>query len=322
MVSTGWSGGVARIPKTAECVRGPAFWAWTVSIGLHLTVLTAFGLVRFSRAEARDGHWPVPTAKISRIRKLTQAVPVIPKPKIKKPPPILHRSRFTEMTDKLSPVARIVEAAKPFLQDWPDTNLPGASGSADELSLSSAELSGTVEFFGSSVRQRKVCYLVDCSGSMLGVFGKVREELKDSIAALQPDQYFYVIFFGADKLFELGDGRLLRATPKAKSAANSLIDRIQPAGRTNAAAALERVVQIRDGKGMNPSIVYLLTDGFELTRENTTGFAQRIANLRKRFAPAVKINTIGFFPQDDDRRMLETIARQSGGEFVCITGGS
>lgn len=322
MVSTGWSGGVAGIPKTAECVRGPAFWAWTVSIGVHLIVLTAFGLLRFSRAEARDGHWPVPTAKISRIRKLTQAVPVIPKPKITKPPVITGRSGFAKMTDKLSPVGRIFEAARPALQDWPDTNLPGASGSAGELSLSSGEFSGRVEFFGSSAEQRKVCYLVDCSGSMQGVFAQVRRKLKESIAALQPDQYFYVIFFGGDKLVELGGGRLLRATPKAKSAAYGFIDRIKPAGRTNAAAALERVVQIRDGKGMSPSVVYFLTDGFELTREDTAGFSQRIANLRKRFAPAMRINTIGFLPQDDDRRMLETIARQSGGEFVCITGGS
>ncbi len=153
---------------------------------------------------------------------------------------------------------------------------------------------------------------------MQGVFGRVRRKLKESIGNLQQDQYFYIIFFGGGKLFEFGNGRLLRATQKAKLAAYEFIDLIGPAGQTNALAALERAVQIRDSRARSPSVVYFLTDGFELTTEDKQRFSQKIANLLKRFAPTTRINTIGFWPQSSDRQLLKVIARQSGGEFVFI----
>ena len=289
------------------------FWAWTVSIGVHLIVLSAFGVVRFSRAEDQDENRLTPTARIERIRQLAHAAPVTAKPKIRKAPAITARNRYTGTPDKSLPLGRIFGPAKPNLPDW-----QGPSNSGSGLWPANGELSGRIEFFGSDSRQRKVCYLVDCSGSMQGIFTQVRKKLKESIAALQPDQYFYVIFFGSGKLFELGDGKLLRATAKAKSAASDLIESIRPAGRTNAVAGLERVVRIRDGKGASPSLAYFLTDGFELTKEDSAEFPQRIADLLEQYAPAMRINTIAFLPQADDREMLEAIAKQSGGEFVCV----
>ena len=247
-----------------------------------------------------------------------QAAPVIPKPKVKK----LTNDRFTRRTDRLLPENQIFDTAKPGSQApacrWQGLTKSSASTSALPLAIST-NLPKGIEFFGSFTDQRKVCYLVDCSGSMQGVFGQVRKKLSESIRSLQPDQYFYIIFFGGDRLFEYGDGRLLRATEQAKSAAYEFIDSIQPAGQTNALAAMERAVQIRDGRAQKPSVVYFLTDGFELTGEDEQRFSQKIANLLARFAPTTRINTIGFWPQSDDRKMLKKIARQSSGEFVFIT---
>jgi Mg-chelatase subunit ChlD len=255
-------------------------------------------------------------AKVSRVRKLIQANPVIPKPKIKKP----TKGRFAGKTSGLLPASQIFDTTKPNSQNWVDLAKPAASQTAFSL-MSSRILPHRIEFFGSFAEQRKVCYVVDCSGSMQGIFGRVRKKLKESIAGLQPDQYFYIIFFGGDRLFEFGNGQLLRATPKTKSAAYDFIDLVQPAGQTNALAALERAVQIRDRRGVSPSIVYFLTDGFELTTEDAQRFPQKIANLQKRFAPMTRINTIGFWPQGNDRKMLEAIAMQSGGEFVFVADG-
>jgi hypothetical protein len=84
-------------------------------------------------------------------------------------------------------------------------------------------------------------------------------------------------------------------------------------------AALERALQIRDESGDAPSLVYFLTDGFELTSRNAQRLPQKMANLLRRFAPDTKINTIGFWPAEDDRKMLKIIAEQSGGEFVSVT---
>ena len=239
----------------------------------------------------------------------------MPKPKISKTPAVIARNLYAGMGEKSLPLERIFSPAKPIFQDW-----HGINNSDSTISPASGEFPGRIGFFSNTGGQRKVCYLVDCSGSMQGIFTQVREKLKDSIAALQPDQYFYVIFFGDGKLYEIGDGKLLRATPKAKAAANDFVDSVRPAGRTNAVAALERVVEIQDGKGISPSLAYFLTDGFELSGEDTAAFPRRIANLLEKWAPEMKINTIAFLPQADDRIMLETIARQSGGEFLCIGG--
>ena len=293
------------------------FWAWTASIAVHLIVLSAFGVIRFSRFTTQDKQRPAPIAKVSQIKKLVQAASIIPKPKIKKALPATSRDRFARRADRVLPAKEIFGTAKPGFQNSGNFSKPSVSRSG--IFTGSGILPEGIEFFGSWTQERKVCYLVDCSGSMQGIFGQVRKKLKESIQGLQPDQYFYIIFFGNNRLFEFGNGRLIRATQKAKSAAYDFIDSARPAGQTNAMAALERTVQIRDGYGSSPSIVYFLTDGFELTNEEAQRFSQKIANLLRRFAPTTRINTIGFWPAREDSKMLETIARQSGGEFVLVT---
>jgi len=318
---------VKRLRSMSRCRRGlltgrggsVAFWAWLASIAVHLIVLAAFWAVKFSPCRQQAGvkaqgkARPTPMAKISRIRKLIQAAPIIPKPKIKRS----AEGGFAGKTDKLLPTNRVFSIIKPDSQDLGD--LAEAVHSQSVFLLpNSTDWPHRIEFFGSRTEQRKVCYLVDCSGSMRGIFVEVRKKLKESIGNLQPDQYFYIIFFGDGRLFEFGDS-LLRATEQTKSAAYNFIDSIRPAGQTNALAALGRSVQIRDDGGDAPSLVYFLTDGFELTTEGAERFSQKIVNLLARFAPRTRINTIGFWPQSDDRQMLEAIARQSGGEFVLIT---
>jgi hypothetical protein len=289
------------------------FWAWTTSVAVHLIALTVFGVVKFSQSKVQGEQRAIPTAKVSRIKKLMQATPIIPKPKVKKP----VNGRFAGRTNRLFSANQIFASAKPCLQN--PGNFVKLASSTGRFSASSANLPHRIEFFGSFTDERKVCYLVDCSGSMQGIFGRVRRELAESIRGLQPDQYFSIIFFGDGKLFEFGDGRAVRATKDAKSAAYDFIDLVQPAGQTNAMAALKRAVQISDSRAESPSIVYFLTDGFELTTEDTRWFSQEVAEMLMRFAPATKINTIGFWPQSDDREMLKIIAGQSGGEFVFIT---
>jgi hypothetical protein len=290
------------------------FWAWIASITFHLIVLTAFGFVKFAQSKTQAER-PTPTAKINQIKRFMETAPAMPKPKVKRS----DKSRFTKKMDRLLPINRICYAAKPSPQDGTDTAKPSISKSVF-LSSSSTISPHRTEFFGSFTDQRRVCYLVDCSGSMQGIFGQVRKKLKDSIARLQPDQYFYIIFFGGNRLFEFGDGYLVRAAEQTKSSAYDFIDSVRPAGQTNALAALERAVQIRDGRGQSPSIIYFLTDGFELTAENERQFPRKIANFFKKFAPTTRINTIGFWPESDDHKMLQTIAKQSGGESVFITG--
>lgn len=292
---------------------GVAFWAWVISIAAHLLALAVFGFVKFSQPRAQFSERPTPAAKVSQIKKLMQTAAIIPKPKIKSSS-IKHVTAKQESKYEISEVFSTLKPGSLDLQD-----LTRSKNSRDEILISSGTISPKgIEFFGSWTNERKVCYVVDCSGSMKGILGRVQRQLKSSVASLEPDQYFYIIFFGSDRLFEFGDGHLVRATKQSKSASYSFIDLVEPVGQTNAMAALERAVQIRDSRGLSPSVIYFLTDGFELAGEDTHRFLQKVENLLERSAPATLINTIGFWPQDDDREMLKAIAAQTGGKFIFV----
>ncbi|HUW20493.1 MAG TPA: VWA domain-containing protein [Sedimentisphaerales bacterium] len=283
------------------------------SVAVHLIVLTLFGIAGFSQYSTEGSRRPTPTAAISRIRELVQAAPVIPKPKVKR----ASVQHFAGSSESVLAAGRLFGAVRPVSHNI--QSLAGSLPSRSTLMLPGGRASPhKVEFFGSSTEHRKVCYVVDCSGSMRGMFSKLRQRLKASIGDMLPDQYFYIIFFGDGRLFEFGGGRLVRATQEGRSAAYDFIDSVRPAGQTNAVAALERALQIRDGQGDSPSVIYFLTDGFELAAEDQQRFSQTIAALQRQFAPATIINTIGFWPQSRDRNMLETIASQTGGEFVFV----
>ncbi len=306
-----------RAVQTTNATRGrcgPKFWAWTVSIVVHLILLAVFGLAKFSQAGAGDKQQPAPMATVNQIKKAVPAEAIIPKPKVKKP----TREQSLKAEHKLQPVTGIPDSPKSSSQDLGRITKPQSSQGSFQLVGSDGFSQGT-EFFGAWTDERKICYVVDCSGSMRGMLSGVRRKLKHSIASLQQDQYFYIIFFGNARLFESGEGRMVRATQKAKSAACEFVDSIRPSGQTNALAALERAMQIHDADNRSPSVIYFLTDGFELTSNRRQRFGSQIANLLRRFAPKTKINTIGFWPQDSDRNTLEIIARQSGGEFVFVT---
>ena len=252
-------------------------------------------------------------ARVTAVKKLTETEHIITKPKVK---------HFTEyqsskrINKPLLPQPDF-ERVKPKSVELQELVKSSASETNSSLAQSSIN-HHRVEFFGSATDSRKICYLVDSSGSMKGIFSRVRKELTDSISGLLPDQYFYIIFFGNERLSEFGNGRLIRATQEVKLAAYDFINLTRPLGQTNAMAALERTTQIRDASGAGPSVIYFLTDGFELGADYGQ-FSRRTASLLKRFAPEPKINTIGFWPAESDRRMLEIIAAQSGGQAVFIT---
>jgi len=176
------------------------------------------------------------------------------------------------------------------------------------------------EFFGSTAEGGRICYVVDCSGSMQGLWGQVKEELCESIGRLEPDQYFSVIVFGAGSIMESGGGRLVRASERAKKEAYEFIGAVQPRGVTNAPAAIEHAIKIRDGSGAGPSVIYFLTDGFELSEQGNIRFGHQVETMLKNYSPETRINTIGFLAGEQDSLLLEAIANKSGGRFTLIRG--
>jgi hypothetical protein len=265
--------------------------------------------LRFAQP-ATGGSVPavVPAAKVAAWSRLMRAGALVAKPKVKRPEGVV-----------LEPGPAMPDLENIF-------GSPGPGGPQDPSLASlfapwspAQSEAGAVEPGPPSEADRKLCYLVDCSGSMQGIFGRVRKRLEAAIAALRPDQYFSVVFFGDGQVSDLADGRLVRATPQAKRQAAAFIGLSRPAGVTNALEALENVVGLRDPSGRPPALVYFLTDGFELTGPDREEFSRRVTELLAQKAPSTRINTVGFWPQTSDRLMLEAIAARSGGQSVFIT---
>ncbi len=294
--------------------RGVKFWAWTASVGVHIVLLTGFAVVKVSESKAQSQHVS-PTAMISRIQKVMESQPAIPKPKVKAEGErrVIARAGISAsyglMTSEIFTPAKAVEATLPDTAA-PQEVLPPAPGNI--------VVQPSVEFFDSVSQARHVCFVVDCSGSMQGLLARVHRELIDSIAKLEQDQYFCIIGFGAGRLFESGNGSLVRATPRARDHSRQFIESLQSAGETNALSALERAMKVRDAAGNAPAVIYFLTDGFELAEDDAGRLVHRVSTLLKSFAPYAKINTIGFWPSGQDRLLLETIARDSGGQSTVV----
>jgi hypothetical protein len=283
-------------------------WAWFASIVLHLLLLAIFASMDFSGYSGERNSVARLTPGRAQIKKIIESRAVTPKPKIRK----IFKHDAASVTKR--PLDIPLKSPTKLLYDTERL------GSADtDLVAGSDVWSQGVEFFGQFTDVRKICYVVDASGSMHGRLGLVKQQLKDSIASLRPDQFFYIIFFlQGDKLLESGNGFLTRATPKAKTAANSFIESIRPAGTTDPLNALDRAMRIRDHSGRSCGLIYFLSDGFDLEQAGAETFANRVEKLRQRLAPSVKINTIGFWTQKTDRQILETVAETSGGQFVNV----
>jgi len=283
--------------------RGVILWALMVSLGVHVLVFSFFSFVRLSGGGVEERSSSVPAAVI---QKITAADVVVPKPKIKRFEGESERNKRAIEYD-------LNERVK---NDYSfETQTPVFDAGAEKAV---EYVEPVTEFFGSTTELRKICYVVDGSGSMQGTLSMVRGQLTDSIAKLKPDQYFYIIIFQGERLVESGQGRLVRATPKAKAKANEFINRIRFQGPTNALNAIRRAMEIKDFSGNGAEQIYFLSDGFDLEGNTTSDFASVIENMRQSLAPAARINTIGFWVEEDDIAILKAIAADSGGEFVNV----
>jgi hypothetical protein len=305
-------------------------WSVTISVAIHLIGLSVLAIVLASPAgqtQSRSG----PTARFGRsqITYLMNATRTLPKPKIKEPAEQITRTiqglstpYKTAVELKGNPAPLTVAGEFGGVADLGASVDPAESPASQSVSgdyIPQAVIpQSRTEFFGSTTEKRKICYLVDCSGSMQGLFGRVKKELRKSIDGLEQDQYFAVIFFGNSALLELENGKLLRASRKNKQAAYDFIEQVQPAGQGDALYALNTALQIRDNFNSPPQIVYFLTDGFELADDNPQKLEQQIANMPVQNSAKTQINPIAFWPQDEDKKMLQTIAQKSGGRLVVI----
>ncbi len=114
----------------------------------------------------------------------------------------------------------------------------------------------TINFAGlKASNARRVVYVVDASGSLVGTFPLIIEELRKSLQRLDPRQSFGVIFFQrGDAVTVPPGGNLQSATPERVSDTMKWIEsKMIPSGRSNPIAALEAAMVLR------PEIIFLLS---------------------------------------------------------------
>jgi hypothetical protein len=289
-------------------------WAAVASVLFHVVVLSVLAAAKLCPEPIQSASSWSDRARLAKVKSIAQSCPVVPKPNIKHAVGVHFIPRRPDL-----PVEGEILASK--LQAADSESVFPASSSYTDLAWSQqGPAAQEVTFFSSGTFCRHLCYLVDCSGSMKGLFGQVKDELSRSISALQPDQYFGVVFFGDDRVMRFEAGKLVRASQENKTRALAFIGSVSTAGRTNALAGFASAVKMRDDDGTGPEVIMFLTDGFELSEGDANQFRQDVIELRSRCLSGCRINTIGFWPSRSDRRLLESIAAFSSGRFVCISG--
>ena len=166
---------------------------------------------------------------------------------------------------------------------------------------------GGVDFFGTRVRGKYVCFVCDISGSMDGdKLIALRAELTRTIQSMPAGTHFEVIFFSSDA-YLLETDWVLAGTAKARELLKKIQD-VSAAGGTDPTNAL---VYAFTKLNPIPHELFLLTDGHFGT--NASGILQQYNGG----ADQTRIHTIGL-GQDVDASLLQEIAKKYGGQYRAI----
>lgn len=147
---------------------------------------------------------------------------------------------------------------------------------------------GRVEFAGLGAgAARKIVFVVDASGSMIGVFPFVIAELSRSLAKLSPVQLYAVIFFQRDEaLLAPPRGRLTTATNEHVERTIRWIQgepgrppTVVPTGRSNPMQALQSALEL------DPEVIFLLSS-------NVTGSGRYAVDLDELMLQLGELNPI------------------------------
>ncbi|MHC5083487.1 MAG: vWA domain-containing protein [Planctomycetota bacterium] len=296
----------SRPTKNTGYIR---YWALIVSAVIHIVALGVFAGIKLSGISQQSQ--PQRSAmSMEMIQKAVETPKPKPKPKVEPIPKIEKPPVEAEKTPLVIPEAIPPEpdpAPEPVPTDvTPELIEPMPAAPVHE-----------VEFFGQKSIVQRICYVVDCSGSMYGQMYRVKKQLKKSVLNLNSEQAFSILFFMDGKeILMTGSAALSPATTKAKSEALKLIDQVRPGGMTDAMHALECAMRLRGPGGKSPEVVYFLTDGFNLDQSGAFLFVEKVDRLRKSLAPSAVMHTIGFWPQKTDKQMLKLLAEKSGGSYI------
>ncbi|HOM76117.1 MAG TPA: hypothetical protein PLE88_06335, partial [Anaerohalosphaeraceae bacterium] len=157
--------------------RNIRYWALIVSVGVHSAALAFFTSVRLSGRISQAAVKPA--ISLQAIEHIVQESGPRPKPQV----------------EPIHTAAAPCEEQKPPMPSPADSAVPAQQSQLPSESAAQPTVPNEVEFFGQKSIVQRICYVVDCSGSMHGQMYRVREQLKESILKLTAHQAFCAVFF-------------------------------------------------------------------------------------------------------------------------------
>ncbi len=290
--------------------KSPSFWALSASITLHIILLAVFAAVEFtSSVTAQTKNKQNTPSTASLIKKVSSPL-TLPKPKV---------TTFRHQTaHRLFELDELMPAKKTDLTSQDPEDNSKRKNYSFQISDEYFPAETSQGFFSDSDRNKNLCYVVDCSGSMQGLFAQVRKQLIESINSLRPDQYFSIVFFRGEEILQVTPGAMIRASASNKTKALKLINSIEPKGTTDPLNAIRIALSARDNAQRPPQKIFFLTDGLDLQPQNSSDFAKKVKDFRQNLLENITINTIAFWAQPQDALILEKIAKENGGKFIKI----
>ena len=297
------AGVVRRAPDTDLGL----LFAWLASIAVHIIVFAVMVAVPWIHETIGTTETPAITAtelrdlpKQARFSMVPVESPFASKPKV-------EREQTHITPEKQSTLRELAQVVRPKLSV---VGIGTGGGEFAKYGLHVGTGGAGPQFFGlggEARAARRIVYVVDRSGSMLGVFEDLRKELKRSIDRLRKSQKYHVIFYSTDPPVEALPRRLVNAIRASKEKTFAFIDQITPGGMTQPIEAMKRAF------ALEPDLIYFLSDGdipeAELLKENL-----RLWNREEQ----VRIFTIAYV-SSAGRQLLEDIAREHHGAFRFVS---
>ncbi|MBI5724662.1 MAG: VWA domain-containing protein [Planctomycetes bacterium] len=106
-----------------------------------------------------------------------------------------------------------------------------------------------------------VVYVVDCSGSMIYTFDRIRKELLISLGQLKEEQDFHLIYFTKGTPIENPPKQLIVANRQNKVMSAEFLKNLVPEGMTDPVPAMERAFEVLKDVKNKGKLIYFLTDG-------------------------------------------------------------
>ncbi len=117
-----------------------------------------------------------------------------------------------------------------------------------------------VSFFGVQAHAKRVMFLIDHAGHMIGRLYLIRREVRASIANLLPFQKFAVVTISG-KYKILGHAKLLRASPANKATVRKKVSTVIAEGHDQG-LLLPFLRPFKAAWAMKPQVIFFLTDGY------------------------------------------------------------